>query len=267
MATEAPAQETPVPAPEAPAPDAPTASELMSTIEAERIARLQTQQENERLRASMYMQRPQPSPQQQSPGLDSVVSNFITDPQQAAQGLQSHIQNSARMEAERAARQAAMETEARMRMAMENERNASLIQNAQMRYPEFQNKSVMVGAVAQAVAEAQEKGLVLPNEQIIERAARIVRQGKPAAPAPYVEGSGAGTPVGSPANAPQQQPQKSELERMYGAKAGSLPSLGDIDWTEYTAKFVQAENAERFKHGMLPTGKVMQRGLETEDSQ
>lgn len=244
-------------APEPPAPDAPTTAEIMSTLEAERIARLQMQQENERLRANMYMQRPEPQ-RQQGPDLNNVVSNFITDPQAAAQGLQSHIQSEAQRAAREAAAAAAAQTEARMRYEMENQRNANLIANAQARYPEFQNTPVMVGAVAQAVAEAQAKGLQLPNDQIIERAARIVRRGAPGPAAPYVEGSGSGAPVGSPSNMPQQPLEPNMLEELYGAEPGEIVPLNNVNMVEFTARSVKADNDDRIKHGITPSGSVSQ---------
>lgn len=248
-------------------PAAATAAELYSTLEQERILRLQAQQEADAARSALYNFRP-PAPDNagvpQSAGLESVVSGFITDPSNAARGLQSHIQTEAQRAAREAAAQAAALAEQRMRMENENFRTRSMIENAKLRVPEFQDEARFAGAVAQASVEAQQKGLRLSQEQIIDRAARIVRQGKPPAPAPFVEGGGAGSPQGSPANVPQAAPQKTLLEKMYGAKAGSIPDMGEIDFADYTAKYVAAENAMRAKHGITPSGSVMQTVTEVE---
>ncbi len=249
----------PVPAPAEPAPDAPTNAELYSTLEQERISRMNAEQRAQNAEAAMYTQRPNPQPQQpQDNSLDGVVSNFITDPQGAARNLQGYIQNASRGEARQAAAQAAAMTEQRMRAEMENNRMQGIISAAQAQYPEFRDTAKFAGAIAEARVSAENQGLRLTPEQMVERAARVIRAGRPAQPAPFVEGSGSGAPVGSPSNTPQVPLEQNMLEELYGADAGEIIPINAVNMTEYTARVVLAENADRVKHGITPSGTVVQ---------
>ncbi len=252
----APVPQTPEPAPANP--DAPTNAELYSTLEQERLRAMQAEARAQNAEAALYTQRPQQPQAPQPTSLDNVVSNFITDPTGAARGLQDHIRNESVTAARQAAAQAAAFTEQRMRAEMENDRMKTLISNAQAQYPEFRDQAKFAGALAEAGVAAQNQGLRLTPEQMVERAGRIVRAGRASAPAPYVEGSGSGAPMGSPSNLPNAPVEPNMLEDLYGADPGEIQPLNSVNMTEYTARMVMAENADRVKHGITTSGSVVQ---------
>lgn len=254
-----PAQ-TETPEPQAPAPPAgPTQEELLAALDMERRRAAQIEQEALRMRASaeqawtMHRQTAEP---QEDP-YKKVTQDLLVNPDEGARGLRRLIEQEADKKAQVVAQQAA---QAFARQQQENSVamsfNAFASRNPDLASPE--NQPRLAGAVLQADMEARRQGLVLPQDQLLERAARSLRAASPRpqqAPA-YVEGGSAPSlqpGMGTP-SAPE--PQQSAFERLYKMDPGFIKDLPTPEeMVEVTAEYIRADNAEKAKYG-IPTPRV-----------
>jgi hypothetical protein len=104
--------------------------------------------------------------------------------------------------------------------------------------------------------EARRQGLALPQDQLLERAARNLRASSPRQSQPPAFVEGASSPslsqgLGLPSN---EAPKQSEFERLYGMEPGFIQGLPTPDeMVDLTAKYVNDENAEKLKFGIPVT--------------
>src|SRR5580765_2876888 len=205
MATET-ATAPPPEAPPAP-PAGPSTEQLTQALDLERQLKEQERQraaqlEQEVIRARQSEQHAWTARQQEAqPPVENsfkkIFEEGLVNPEAAGANLQRLVEQAAEKKANERARELAQAMAAQQQqnnVAMSFNSFAS--RNQDLASPE--NQPRLAGAVVQVDMENRRKGLVLPQDQLLEQAARLLRQSnpRPAQPPAYVEGGS------SPALAP-----------------------------------------------------------------
>lgn len=115
------------------------------------------------------------------------------------------------------------------------------------RYPEIAdpaNQSKFAGLITKAQVDAQAQGLVLPMDQIAERAARefnTLYGKRTPSNVPHVEGAGNPQPGIGPGGNPEPA-TKNMLEEAYGMDAGTIEPIQKQAMTDITKNYVKEKN-------------------------
>jgi hypothetical protein len=255
--------ETPVAnPPEAATPEpetGPSAAEVLQALQMERQRAAQFEQEANIARQQAQMawtQRPSPPAPAEDPAR-GIFNDAITNPDAAADKFRQYVSQAAQ---DAVARDRQISDQRTVAM-LAQQRDAIMLESAASRNPDLfaQDKlPQLAGEALRIKMEYEGKGLPQPPSVYLEKAVQALRaRGNPQrgnSPAPaYVEGAGAGSLAGNPAQAIPSVPLLNPLEKAYGMPAGSITDvpMGD-EIAEEATKFIEAENAEREKHQVMP---------------
>ncbi len=246
--------ETPAAPPAQPEPTAPTAEEWQAAISMERQRAAEAQQEARNARAvaeQALLAHRAPEPVREDP-YGKLFEQGLVDPKAAGENLRAMISQ----EADRKAQATAQQMAAAMAQQQAQNNVAMMFNSFAARNPDLaspENQPRLAGAVVQADMEARRQGLALPQDQLLERAARNLRASNPRQSQPPAFVEGASSPslsqgIGLPSN---EAPKQSEFERMYGMEPGFIQGLPTPEeMTDLTTKYVNEENAEKLKFGI-----------------
>ena len=256
---ETPQASTPEPVTPEP-PPGPTPEEYAAALQQERQRAAQAEQEVAIARQQAQMawtQRPQP----QAPGEDAAVGIFndaITNPNVAADKFRQYV---AQATNEAAARER-QQQEHRTAQMLAAQRDQIMLESAASRNPDLfapDKLPQLAGEALRIKMEYEARGLPQAPSIYLEKAAQALRarsapRQNPAQPPAYVEGAGTGSLAGNPAAAIPGVPQKNPLEKIYGMPPGTItdPPFSEDEIVDEVRKHVEAENAERETHKVMP---------------
>lgn len=228
------------------------------TEQAERVAEAAGRQAAWAAGAAQAAMSSRQAPQQ--PRIDPLEiltrNELVMSPEEKKMALRAAIEEGAAQRSAATERRLNFEMERRQR-AMEA---ASAIETTKMLRPDIadpRNVAAFGGAMAKAKFEAEARGENLSYQELVGRGVteydKLYPKSRPAAAVPYVEGGFQpnGQPMGQ---VPPGPPVQSQLEKLYGIKAGIIKETPAADdWSDVTLDYLRQKNERLLGKGGFKT--------------